>query len=159
MADQPQQQQSTSSEPEKGELPGIRSRVSSRSPMSVEALPAQMESPSASSPSQRDEMMACVVALEAALLPCLPARELQAVDRSVHSSHQSRFSAVSRVAVNSNGAVCFAFIESLLQEISAMEEELKSKSDLIKQQEKLVEEWRKELKEQLQRHITELERV
>lgn len=87
---QPQQQQSASSEPEKGELPGIRSRVSSRSPMSVEALPAQMESPSASSPSQRDEMMACVVALEAALLPCLPARELQAVDRSVHSSHQSR---------------------------------------------------------------------
>ncbi|KAM0913198.1 hypothetical protein ACQ4PT_012311 [Festuca glaucescens] len=33
-------------------------------------------------------MMACVAALEAALLPCLPARELQAVDRSLQSSHQ-----------------------------------------------------------------------
>jgi hypothetical protein len=39
--------------------------------------------------SARDDMMACVAALEAALLPCLPARELQAVDRSLQSSHQS----------------------------------------------------------------------
>ncbi|KAG6535236.1 mediator of RNA polymerase II transcription subunit 28-like [Zingiber officinale] len=170
MADQPQQQQSTSSEPEKGELPGIRSRVSSRSPMSVEALPAQMESPSASSPSQRDEMMACVVALEAALLPCLPARELQAVDRSVHSSHQIDVERHAREFMEAAKKLQLYFIslqredqptreKMLRKEISAMEEELKSKSDLIKQQEKLVEEWRKELKEQLQRHITELERV
>ena len=34
--------------------------------------------------------MACVTALEAALLPCLPARELQAIDRSPHPSHQSQ---------------------------------------------------------------------
>ncbi|XP_010914482.1 uncharacterized protein [Elaeis guineensis] len=34
---------------------------------------------------QREETMACV----AALLPCFPARKLQAIDRSIHSSHQN----------------------------------------------------------------------
>jgi hypothetical protein len=37
----------------------------------------------------REDMIGCVMALEAALLPCLPARELQAIDRSPHPSHQS----------------------------------------------------------------------
>lgn len=37
----------------------------------------------------KEEMLQCVTALEAALLPCLPARELQAIDRSPHPSHQS----------------------------------------------------------------------
>ncbi|KAL6897959.1 hypothetical protein ACP4OV_006918 [Aristida adscensionis] len=36
-----------------------------------------------------EDMLACVAALEQALLPCLPARELQAVDRSLQPSHQS----------------------------------------------------------------------
>uniref|UniRef100_A0A804MH48 Uncharacterized protein n=1 Tax=Zea mays TaxID=4577 RepID=A0A804MH48_MAIZE len=34
-------------------------------------------------------MLPCVAALEAVLLPCLPARSLQSVDRSLQSSHQS----------------------------------------------------------------------
>jgi len=42
-----------------------------------------------SSPPSKDDMVSCVMALEAALLPCLPARELQAIDRSPHPSHQS----------------------------------------------------------------------
>ncbi|KAL5231373.1 hypothetical protein ABZP36_030149 [Zizania latifolia] len=56
--------------------------------------PAQTPPPPPPPPQQapaadaRDDMMACVAALEAALLPCLPARELQAVDRSLQSSHQ-----------------------------------------------------------------------
>ena len=50
--------------------------------------PTQQQTPAATA---RDEMMACVAALEAALLPCLPARELQAVDRSLQSSHQSTY--------------------------------------------------------------------
>ncbi|ONM17956.1 Mediator of RNA polymerase II transcription subunit 28, partial [Zea mays] len=33
-------------------------------------------------------MLPCVAALEAVLLPCLPARSLQSVDRSLQSSHQ-----------------------------------------------------------------------
>uniref|UniRef100_A0A2P2KNI8 Uncharacterized protein n=1 Tax=Rhizophora mucronata TaxID=61149 RepID=A0A2P2KNI8_RHIMU len=54
--------------------------------------PKQMQSPSQQqqqSPAGED-MIACVMALEAALLPCLPARELQAIDRSPHPSHQSQ---------------------------------------------------------------------
>lgn len=42
-----------------------------------------------SPPPLKDDMVSCVMALEAALLPCLPARELQAIDRSPHPSHQS----------------------------------------------------------------------
>lgn len=42
-----------------------------------------------SSPPHRDDVNGWVTDLEAALLPCLPARELQAIDRSPHPSHQS----------------------------------------------------------------------
>ncbi|PIA44359.1 hypothetical protein AQUCO_01700158v1 [Aquilegia coerulea] len=47
-------------------------------------LDQQVHSP----PPQKEDMIECVMALEAALLPCLPARELQAIDRSPHPSHQ-----------------------------------------------------------------------
>lgn len=40
-----------------------------------------------------------------------------------------------------------------------MEEELRIKADLIKKQERLIQGWRKELKDQLDKHINELERV
>lgn len=46
------------------------------------------------SPLPGEDMIACVMALEAALLPCLPARELQAIDRSPHPSHQSEYLSV-----------------------------------------------------------------
>jgi len=49
--------------------------------------------------------------------------------------------------------------EMLRKEITTMEEELKTKSKLIAKHKKLIEGWRKELKEQLGKHITELERV
>ncbi|XP_020583504.1 mediator of RNA polymerase II transcription subunit 28 isoform X2 [Phalaenopsis equestris] len=49
--------------------------------------------------------------------------------------------------------------EMLRKEISVMEEELKTKSELIKKQEGLIVAWRKELKEQLERHTAELQRV
>ncbi|CAI8619056.1 unnamed protein product [Vicia faba] len=45
-------------------------------------------SPPLPPPPSKDDMISCVMALEAALLPCLPARELQAIDRSPHPSHQ-----------------------------------------------------------------------
>lgn len=50
------------------------------------------------SPLPGEDMIACVMALEAALLPCLPARELQAIDRSPHPSHQSECLSVLRIA-------------------------------------------------------------
>lgn len=40
-----------------------------------------------------------------------------------------------------------------------MEEELKRKTELIKKQENLIQGWRNELKNQLDKHITELDRV
>lgn len=46
-----------------------------------------------------------------------------------------------------------------LQEISVMEEELKTKSELVAKHKKLIEGWQKELKDQLGKDVTELERV
>lgn len=40
-----------------------------------------------------------------------------------------------------------------------MEEELKIKTEIINKQEKLIQGWRKELKDQLDKHHTELEGV
>ncbi|KAI0510472.1 hypothetical protein KFK09_011074 [Dendrobium nobile] len=48
--------------------------------------------------------------------------------------------------------------EMLRKEISIMEDELKTKSELIKKHENRIEAWREELKEQLDRHTTELQR-
>ncbi|XP_020113534.1 mediator of RNA polymerase II transcription subunit 28 [Ananas comosus] len=146
------------------------------------AAPPQSPSPTQSQPTpttptppqqqqqQREEMMACVAALEAALLPCLPARELQAVDRSAHSSHQIDVERHAREFMEAAKKLQLYFIglqredqptreEMLRKEISIMEEELKTKSELIMKHEKIIQGWRKDLKEQLDRHITELERV
>ncbi|KAB1202319.1 Mediator of RNA polymerase II transcription subunit 28 [Morella rubra] len=49
--------------------------------------------------------------------------------------------------------------ESLRKEISVMEEELKIKNGIIKKQERMIQGWRKELKDQLDKHNNELERV
>lgn len=51
------------------------------------------------SPLPGEDMIACVMALEAALLPCLPARELQAIDRSPHPSHQSKHLSLSSIYI------------------------------------------------------------
>lgn len=40
-----------------------------------------------------------------------------------------------------------------------MEEELKIKTEIIKKQERLIQGWRKELKDPLDKHNAELERV
>ena len=60
----------------------------SQSPAQTPPPPHQQPQPSPGA-GGREDMLACVAALEVALLPCLPARELQAVDRSLQSSHQS----------------------------------------------------------------------
>ncbi|BAF16600.1 mediator of RNA polymerase II transcription subunit 28 [Oryza sativa Japonica Group] len=120
--------------------------------------------------SARDDMMACVAALEAALLPCLPARELQAVDRSLQSSHQIDVERHARDFMEAAKKLQSYFIslqredrpsteEMLRKDIAIMEEELKTKSELIDKHKKLIEGWQKELKDQLGKHVTELERV
>ncbi|XP_058076804.1 mediator of RNA polymerase II transcription subunit 28 [Magnolia sinica] len=124
----------------------------------------QMQTPS------KEDMIACVMALEAALLPCLPARELQAIDRSAHPSHQIDVERHARDFMEAAKKLQLYFIglqhedqptkeETLRKEIVAMEDELKIKAEMIKKHERLIQGWRKELKDQLEKHITELERV
>ncbi|XP_019150762.1 PREDICTED: mediator of RNA polymerase II transcription subunit 28 isoform X2 [Ipomoea nil] len=115
-------------------------------------------------------MIACVMALEAALLPCLPARELQAIDRSAHPYHQIDVERHARDFMDAAKKLQLYFIglqredvpsraSTLRKEIANMEEELKTKTELIVKQERLIQEWRKQVDEQLNKHNTELERV
>ncbi|KAL5202188.1 hypothetical protein ABZP36_013140 [Zizania latifolia] len=133
------------------------------------AQPPQQQQ-QASAADARDDMMACVAALESALLPCLPARELQAVDRSLQSSHQIDVERHARDFMEAAKKLQSYFIglqredrptteEMLREDIATMEEELKIKSELIAKHKKLIEEWQKELRDQLGKHVTELERV
>ncbi|RZC13083.1 Mediator of RNA polymerase II transcription subunit 28, partial [Glycine soja] len=123
-----------------------------------------------SSPPSKDDMVSCVMALEAALLPCLPARELQAIDRSPHPSHQIDVDRYARDFMEAAKKLQLYFIslqredkptkvEMLRKEIALMEEELNIKNELIKKQENLIQEWKKELKDQLDKHKIELDRV
>ncbi|KAL9251353.1 Mediator of RNA polymerase II transcription subunit 28-like protein [Drosera capensis] len=121
--------------------------------------PAQPQTPAAG-----DDMIACVVALEAALLPCLPARELQAIDLSSHPSHQIDVERHARDFMEAAKKLQLYFpglqhedrpskVELLRKDIATMQEELK-----VKKQEQLIHRWRKELKDQLVRHNAELEK-
>ncbi|GJN36000.1 hypothetical protein PR202_gb24823 [Eleusine coracana subsp. coracana] len=133
--------------------------------------PAQTPPPAqASAAGGREDILACVSALEAALLPCLPARELQAVDRSLQSAHQIDVERHARDFMEAAKKLQSYFIslqredrptteDMLRKEIATMKEELKTKAELIDKHKKLIEGWQKELKEQLGKHITELERV
>ncbi|XP_050149412.1 mediator of RNA polymerase II transcription subunit 28-like [Malus sylvestris] len=127
---------------------------------------AQMQSPTA----PREDMVSCVMALEAALLPCLPAKELQAIDRSPFPSHQIDVERHARDFMEAAKKLQLYFIglqredqptkaEQLRKEIDAMEEELRIKTEIIKKHERLIQGWKKELKDQLDKHNTELERV
>ncbi|KAL3531482.1 hypothetical protein ACH5RR_010804 [Cinchona calisaya] len=124
------------------------------------------QSPSAS----KEDMIACVMALKAALLPCLPARELQAIDRSPHPSHQIDVERHARDFLEAAKNLQLYFIslqrenqptkeETLQKEIAMMEEELKLKNELMNQQERQIQGWRKELKDHLDKHNTELKSV
>ncbi|KAL8257865.1 hypothetical protein R6Q59_029906 [Mikania micrantha] len=130
-------------------------------------LDAQMHSPQ---PRAKDDMIGYVMALEAALLPCLPARELQAIDRSPHPSHQIDVERHARDFMEAAKKLQIYFIglqredqptkeEILQKDIAMMEEELKTKTELIRKQERLMQGLRKELKDQLEKHNVELERV
>ncbi|KAK8497531.1 hypothetical protein V6N13_002935 [Hibiscus sabdariffa] len=130
-------------------------------------LDPQIQSPQSSS---RDDMISWVVALETALLPCLPARELQAIDRSPHPSHQIDVERHARDFMEAAKKLQLYFLglqredqptkaEMLRKEIATMEEELEAKSEIIKNQERLIQGWRKDLSDQLDKHNTELERV
>lgn len=130
----------------------------------------QADPPLQSAGAPKEDMIGCLMALEASLLPCLPARELQAIDRSPHPSHQIDVERHARDFMEAAKKLQLYFIglereeqpnkaETLRKEIVAMEEELKHKTEIISKHEKLIQGWRKELKDQLDKHQTELERV
>ncbi|KAL2238993.1 mediator of RNA polymerase II transcription subunit 28 [Sesamum indicum] len=132
--------------------------------------PQHATDPQLQSPASKEDMISYVMALEAALLPCLPARELQAIDRSPHPSHQIDVERHARDFMEAAKKLQLYFIglqredqptraETLRKEIAMMEEELKVKSELINKQEKLIQGWRTELKDQLDKHNIELEKV
>ncbi|XP_047308925.1 mediator of RNA polymerase II transcription subunit 28 [Impatiens glandulifera] len=121
---------------------------------------------------QQEDMIACVVALETALLPCLPARELQAIDRSPHPSHQIDVERHARDFMEAAKKLQVYFIglqredqpppteiDKLHKEIGVMEEEIRVKSDLIEKQIRLIQGWKGELQDQLDKHNSELEKV
>ncbi|KAK7266863.1 hypothetical protein RIF29_19521 [Crotalaria pallida] len=131
---------------------------------------AQAQLPSSPPSNSKDDMVSCVTALETSLLPCLPARELQAIDRSPHPSHQIDVDKHARDFMEAAKKLQLYFIslqredqpttaEKLRKEIAQMEEELNIKNELIKKQENLIQEWRNELKDQLDKHNIELDRV
>ncbi|XP_050373758.1 mediator of RNA polymerase II transcription subunit 28 [Argentina anserina] len=120
--------------------------------------------------SSKEEMVAWVRALEDALLPCLPARELQAIDRSPHPSHQIDVERHARDFMDAAKKLQLYFLslqredqptdaEQLRKEISVMEDELKKKTEIIEKHERLIQGWKKELKDQLNKHNTELQKV
>ncbi|XP_016511650.1 mediator of RNA polymerase II transcription subunit 28 isoform X2 [Nicotiana tabacum] len=121
------------------------------------------------SPSSMADMIACVMALEAALLLCLPARELQAIDRSAHPYHQIDVERHARDFMEAAKKLQLYLIglqredlpskPDMLRKIAKMEEELKTKTELITKQERLLQNWRNELKDQLDKHNIELEMV
>ncbi|KAL6191430.1 hypothetical protein ACLB2K_037821 [Fragaria x ananassa] len=120
--------------------------------------------------SPKEDMVACVKALEDVLLPCLPARELQAIDRSPHPSHHIDVERHARDFMDAAKKLQLYFLglqredqptsaEQLKQEIGVMEEELNIKTEIIKKHERLIQSWKKELKDQLNKHNTELQKV
>ncbi|KAI3889240.1 hypothetical protein MKW92_046164 [Papaver armeniacum] len=122
------------------------------------------------SPQQGEDMIACVESLEASLLPCLHARDLQEIDRSPHPSHQIDVERHARDFMEAAKKLQLYFIglqheelptkdATLRKDIAEMKEEIRTKTRLIKKHEKLILGLRKELKDQLDKHITELERV
>ncbi|XP_055819380.1 mediator of RNA polymerase II transcription subunit 28 [Solanum dulcamara] len=140
--------------------------MAERHPVDQQQTPeSQMQSPAS-----KDDMISCVMALEAALLPCLPARELQAIDRSAHPYHQIDVERHARDFMEAAKKLQLYLIglqredlpskpDMVRKEIAKMEEELKTKTELMSKQERLIQEWRKELKDQLDKHNMELERV
>ncbi|KAJ0805686.1 putative mediator of RNA polymerase II transcription subunit 28 [Helianthus annuus] len=121
-------------------------------------------------PPTKDDRIGYVMALEAALLPCLPARELQAIDRSPHPSHQIDVERHARDFMEAAKKLQLYFIglqredqptkeKISRKDIAMMEEELRTKTGLIKKQERLIQGWREEFKDQLEKHHAELERV
>ncbi|KAH7439562.1 hypothetical protein KP509_04G067000 [Ceratopteris richardii] len=116
------------------------------------------------------EVMRWVTSLEMSLLPCLPARELQAMDRSAHPSHQADVERHVKEFMEAAWKLQLFFIslhhkhrpskeEAITQEIEALESELKEKNELLEKQRKLLIGWRELLITQKATQVNELEKI
>ncbi|GAB4835676.1 Mediator of RNA polymerase II transcription subunit 28 [Ancistrocladus abbreviatus] len=136
-----------------------------------ESLDPSLHSPAQPQmPTSGNGMIGCVTALETALLPCLPARELQAIDRSADPSHRIDVERHARDFMEAAKKLQMYFISlqredqpskvaMVQKDIAAMEEELEVKTEIVKKQEQLIEGWKKELKDLVHKHNAELEKV
>lgn len=124
----------------------------------------------AAAPGAAPDLLSLVASLDAALLPCLPARELQAADRSTHPSHQVDVERHAADFMEAAKTLQLYFIrvqhqqqptreEALRKEIAGLEAELKAKDTLLEKQNKLLQHWQGLLEAQKKIHIQELERV
>lgn len=124
----------------------------------------------ASSPSSAGEVLGLVASMDAALLPCLPARELQAADRASDPALHVDVQGHSQAFMEAAKKVQLFFIRvgrqsqptrenALRNEIAALEEELKVKDDLMQRQLQLFSKWKEILRSQRAASIDELEEV
>lgn len=108
--------------------------------------------------------------MDASLLPCLPARELQAADRTFVISPPANVEKHLREFMDSAKKLQLFFIriqhqyqpsreEVLTKEIASLEAELKAKTELIERQQALLQEWQAALVAQRDAMVKELERV
>ncbi|KAJ7542610.1 hypothetical protein O6H91_09G002800 [Diphasiastrum complanatum] len=115
------------------------------------------------------EMQSVVAALDAALLPCLPARELQAADRSTQPSHHVDVERHAREFMEAAKKLQLFFIrvqhqhqppkeELLKKEIVDLEADLRAKDELIEKQQKLLIKWHTTLNAQRVSQVLELEK-
>lgn len=91
-------------------------------------------------------------------LPTRPEMLTKVIHRSHFASYDGYQRTYSLLPMVANGLL-WILINFYVQEIEKMEEELKTKTELIAKQERLIQGWREELKDQLDKHIMELERV
>ncbi|KAM7278414.1 hypothetical protein ACFE04_005548 [Oxalis oulophora] len=174
------------------------------------AVPGQEQPQLHSPPGRWDDIMSCVSALDAALLPCLSTEintndldmdialkefnplELPSIQTQhniieqdpllgfsheedlVHNPKQHRVDVEKHATdfMEAANKLQLYFIdlqrqnqhqpteaELLKKEIAEMEQELKMKNEIIRKHEGLILRWRKELKDELEKHKTELGRV
>ncbi|KAJ7242411.1 hypothetical protein O6H91_Y196900 [Diphasiastrum complanatum] len=114
------------------------------------------------------EIQSIVDALDAALLPCLPAHELQAADRSTQPSHHVDVERHAREFMEAAKKLQLFFIrvqhqhqppkeELLKKEIMDLEADLRARDDLIDKQQKLLTKWHTTLNAQRASQVLRIE--
>ncbi|KAL2507637.1 mediator of RNA polymerase II transcription subunit 28-like [Forsythia ovata] len=128
---------------------------------------AQLQSP----PATKEDMISYVVALEACFAtvltckrtpsnrPFIPILLTRLMWRDTLEILWRQPKSFSSILLVYNARISPPEQKPFRRRLPMMEEELKLKTEVINRQERLIQGWREELKEQLHKHTTELERV